>query len=291
MGRAFSNHAVFATEAHEHEHHLRGHSAGASGLALKRGSVTTTSSESDTLHWAYLEFAIRASRARLSRTNPRVLPVPRNVVEAIRYAYDFIDAAAEFAYVTRGGIDGDLMPKNWLTGYMDRKWNGLSLAEKLGMLTFAKHGEAFWRNDNQRQLFDDLRSVRDALTHPGIFSVERFEEWEDFSSGSPLSSREAFVGGLRAPKNTIARFAQSLSAMGRDDAKKAVEIALRHAERLEQLFGRPASKTSGLFGRLDSRGRFQSAAAVLKGGRRRFFDAEWAGVGGAKGTGLPPGRE
>lgn len=60
--------------------------------------VTSTSLRNCTLHWAYLEFAIRASKARSVVRKPSHIPVGRNIIEAIRYSYDFLDASTEFVY-------------------------------------------------------------------------------------------------------------------------------------------------------------------------------------------------
>jgi len=78
---------------------------------------------------------------------------------------------------------------------------------------------------------------------------------------------------MRAPTRTVARLAQHPSDLGREDARKAVEIALRHAQRFEELFGREGAC---LFGRVNPRtNRAESATTVLKRMRRRCFDALW----------------
>jgi hypothetical protein len=235
--------------------------------------LTTHHRSNCTLHWAYLEFAIRSSRAVASAVRPPSIPASRNVIEAIRYSYDFIDAAAEFAYVlVKDSADGDLRPGNWLRGYVDRHWPSSSLAEKLGFLAFCTCGQAFWRNDNQRRLFEELRTVRDALTHPGIFSVVRVEHFADYSSPA-LSTRETIDGRMQAPKKALAKFAQHPKRLGPHDARKAVEIALRHSQRFEELFDRQGAC---LFGRVNaSANRGETAAIVLKRMKRRHFDALW----------------
>jgi hypothetical protein len=244
-------------------------------MKMKRAAaVTVTSRQNETLHWAYLEFAIRSSRARLSQRKPPSIPTSRNVIEAIRYSYDFLDAAAEFAYaIVKDGPDGDSRPDSWLTRYVDRRWNSLSLSERLGFLSFTKCGEGFWRNDGQRRLFEELRALRNALTHPGIFGVQRVEEFPDLSDGPAVSSREVIYGKMRPRKDAIAKFAGTLAVLGREDGRKAVEIALRHAERFEQLFGRPGAC---LFGRINPRSNVeQSPTTVLARMNRRFFDSPW----------------
>jgi hypothetical protein len=196
------------------------------------------------------------------------------VIEAIRYSYDFLDAAAEFAYaIVKDGPDGDSRPNSWLTRYVDRQWKSLSLCERLGFLSFTKCGQGFWRNEGQRQLFEELRALRNALTHPGIFGVERMQEFADLSDGPALSSREVIYGQMRPPKDPIAKFAGTLAVLGREDGRKALEIALRHAERFEELFGRPEAC---LFGRINPRSNLaQSPTTVLAHMKHRFFDSPW----------------
>src|SRR5882672_6957615 len=100
---------------------------------------TITTRQNLSLHWAYLEFAIRASVSKLAIRNPPSIPVSKNVIEAIRYSYDFMDASTEFAYqIIKDGPDGDTRPDNWLTRYIDRNWKALSLADKMGFLSFSR---------------------------------------------------------------------------------------------------------------------------------------------------------
>ncbi len=239
-------------------------------MKTKRSArITVRSRESYTLHWAYLEFAIRSSTAKMSKQKARSIPASRNVIEAIRYSYDFLDAAAEFAYqIVRDGPDSDSRPDTWLTRYVDRKWKSLKLADKLGFLSFLRSGEGFWQNDAQRQLFEDLCTVRNALTHPGIFGVERVEGFADYSSPA-LSSDQTIYGKMRPQKT----FANHPADLVREDARKAVEIALRHAERFEQLFGRQGAT---LFGRVNPRtGAAQNPTDVLARMRPRYFVSIW----------------
>ena len=238
----------------------------------RRRSITSTSFKNTSLHSAYLEFAIRSACAKSPTKRSWSIPVSRNVVEAIRYSYDFIDAACEYTYqVFKSGPNGDTRPTNWLTRYIDRQWTALSLADKLGFVAFTLSGDGFWANDEQRCLFEELKTVRNALTHPGLFGVQTNSEYPDFDS-PPLSSRKTFSGKMRRVRNAFASFAEHPGDLDLDDARKAVEIALRHAERFEQLFG---SLNSIEFGRTDSRGKRQRASMVLSRIPRRHFDSIW----------------
>src|ERR1700730_12245524 len=129
--------------------------------------IVQTSLQNRTLHWAYLEFDIRSSTAKTSPKKGPSIPASRNVIEAIRYSYDFLGAAAEFAYqLVKDGPLGDSRTANWLRRYMDREWTKLYLSDKLGFLSFSRCGEGFWWSDDQYRLFEDLRTVRNAMTHP-----------------------------------------------------------------------------------------------------------------------------
>ena len=233
--------------------------------------ITVSGRVNTTLHWAYLEFAIRSSVATPSGKRPPSIPVSRNIVEAIRYSYDFLDAAAEFSYhLARDGAAGDQRPNQWLSGYMDRTWTKFSLADKLGFLSFSRVSEGFWRTDDQRQLFEDLRRVRNALTHPGIFSIETVERFAELD-GPPLSSTTASTGKMASRPSGA--FANHPADLGKEDARKAVEIALRHAQRFAELFC-PNGET--YFSRIDPQtNKVQDPTTALAKMRRRHFDAVW----------------
>ena len=103
-------------------------------MALKRtGLISGTSISNISLHSTYLGFAIRAAALKPSEKRVPGVPVSRNIIEAIRYSCDSIDAASEYAYqLMKGGYSGDSRPQNWLTRYMDRQWKDMALADKLG---------------------------------------------------------------------------------------------------------------------------------------------------------------
>jgi hypothetical protein len=234
---------------------------------------TGTSISNISLHSAYLGFAIRAAAVKTSQKRAQGIPVDRNIIEAIRYSYDFIDASAEYTYqLMKGGLSGDSRPQNWLTNYMDRRWNDLGLSDKLGLLSFIRCGEGFWRTDKQLGLFEDLRNIRNALTHPGMFGRKTEAGYEDFDSPLPVTSKTTFSGKMKRGKSSIAGFAEHPEELENQDARKAVEIALRHAERFEQLLG---SKNAVLFGRINSRTGMATAADVTLSRMRRHFDGVW----------------
>ena len=235
--------------------------------------ITTTTLQNTTLHWAYLEFAMRASASKPSGTKPPSIPVSRNIIEAIRYSYDFLDAATEFLYtIVRDGPDGDSRPDNWLTRYVDRSWNKLSLADKIGFLGFSRCSTGFWKTDAQLGLFEDLRTVRNALTHPGIFGIGTTERFRDHSTAA-ISSRRTARGKMKRSRKPSAAFPEHPADLDRQDANKAVEIAVRHAERFEELFSPPGAT---YFSRINPRtGATQNPAQVLARMRSRHFDAIW----------------
>ena len=152
--------------------------------------LEVTSVEKHSLHWAYLEFAIQSSRVgRLGKRHP-IIPIPRQIVEAIRYSYDFIDAAADYAHELAVALDRSERRDTWLARYTARNWTSLKVPDKLGLLAFRRVGEGFWRNDSQRILFEELRTVRNALTHPRIFGSERVSTYTDQPADGPVWTRE-----------------------------------------------------------------------------------------------------
>lgn len=237
--------------------------------------VTVTGRANTTLHWAYLEFAIRSVAAKTTGKKPPSIPVSRNIVEAIRYSYDFLDAAAEFGFhIATGGSDGDVTMNKWVTGYMDRNWTACSLSDKLCFLGVSKGSDGFWRTEGQRHLFEELRRVRNALTHPGIFSFNTVEQFADFD-GPPLSSTRTVTGKMRPGAARV--FVGHPADLGKEDARKAVEIALRHAQRLAELF---CSNGETYFSRINPQTKkVQDPSSVLASMRKRYFDEAWRHTG------------
>lgn len=235
--------------------------------------ISSTSTSNISLHSAYLGFAIQAAAVKPRAGRPCDIPVSRNIVEAIRYSFDFIDASAEYAYqLLKSGPDGDTRPDNWLRHYIDREWTKLSLADKLGLLSFYHRAEGFWTSENEHGLFEDLKHVRNALTHPGLFGKTTEAEFPDFDA--PAAWSETTVRGkMKRGGKSVAGFAEHPEDLGVEDAKKAVEIALRHAERFEQLLG---AKNAVLFGASNPRtGEKRAAIKILSRMKKRHFDALW----------------
>jgi hypothetical protein len=207
---------------------------------------------------------MHAASLKPRAARPWEAQVSRNIIEAIRYSFDFIDAATEYAYaLMKGGPDGDTRPDNWLKRYIDRKWSkGLDLSDKLGLLSFfdaintTRHAQpdwraqGFWINENERLLFEDLKHVRNALTHPGIFGKRVEAEYADYHV-PPTWSKTTVSGKMKRREKPLVGFAEHPEDLGIDDARRAVEIALRHAERFEQLIG--AKGKDVLFGVSDPR--------------------------------------
>lgn len=229
--------------------------------------ITSSGFTRTSLHRSYLAFAIRAARQRAARRRYGE-PVGRHIVEAIRYSFDFIDASAEYAYHLLG--DGPRFD-TWLGRYVARTWKTVGLSDRLGLLSYTRTQRGFWQDDNELRLFEDLRHVRNALTHPSMFEKRTEAEYPDFHS-EPVRSHTV-VSGKMARSKPLARFAQHPEDLSQDDARKAVEIALRHAERFEYLVG---CKNEHLFGVVNWRtGRIESATRVLARLRTRHFDSLW----------------
>ena len=235
--------------------------------------ISSTSTSNISLHSNYLGFAVQAAEVKPHAKRPFGVPVSRSIIDAIRYSFDFIDASGEFAYqLMKSGPDGDPRPDNWLRRYIDREWKSLRISDRLGLLSFFHRGEGFWINDAERVLFEDLKHVRNALTHPGLFGKTTEAEYPDFH-GEPVWSETVIKGKLKRVGPSHAGFAEHPEDLSVEDAKKAVEIALRHAERFEQLLG---AKNAVLFGATNPRtGDKRAATKILSGMKKRHFDALW----------------
>jgi hypothetical protein len=145
-----------------------------------KNMISSTSTSNVSLHSNYLGFAVQAAAVKPYSRRPINIPVSRSIIDAIRYSFDSIDASAEYAYqLMKGGPKGDTRPDNWLKRYIDREWNNLRLADRLGLLSFFHRGDGFWVTDEQRFLFEDLKHVRNALTHPGLFRKTVQAEYPD----------------------------------------------------------------------------------------------------------------
>ena len=237
------------------------------------GMISTTSTSNISLHSNYLGFAIQAAAVKPYAERPFGVPVSRSIIDAIRYSFDFIDASAEYAYqLLKSSPDGDPRPDNWLKRYIDREWKNLAISDKLGFLSFFHRGEGFWMSDDERILFEDLKHVRNALTHPGLFGKTTEAEFPDYHA--PAAWSETTVRGkMRREAKSLAGFSEHPEDLGVEDAKKAVEIALRHAERFEQLLG---AKNIVLFGAINPRtGEKRPASKILARMKKRHFDALW----------------
>jgi len=101
----------------------------------------------------------------------------RNIIDTIRYSYDCLEASIEFVFHMGGLRQLPIKTQeNWLSRYLKRKWRELNISDRTGMLSYAWTGQNFWLTDNQHQLFEDLKRVRDGLTHPVPFGTELEEE-------------------------------------------------------------------------------------------------------------------
>jgi len=199
-------------------------------------------------HWYYLKFAVES--AELCRTESPTLPNASNMnrvaIEAVRYAFDTLDAATEFIHLL--GLQSQLRftpPDNWLTRYCEREWKAFSVGERIGILTFAWTGQSFWRDDKEFQLFEDLKKLRGALTHPRPAGIERrrrvtarevmgrLEGTTAVPDGEPIILNP---GHMTHGRRALATFATSPFALDSNDADQAVEILLCHLARCDEIF-------------------------------------------------------
>ena len=241
------------------------------------------------IHTDYLEFAIlscQSCQESPSELNPGV-HIKRNITNIIRYSYDCLEASIEFVY-HMGRLEQlpIAIQDNWLSRTLQRKWNNLSLSDRIGMLSYAWTGQTFWRSDNQYKLFEELKKVRDGLTHPVPFGTELEKEillrqrsengtvlTESLAIGEPKQIGSANMNF--SPKEAVAGFNQNPSLLGNEDAERALEIMLCHLSKLENtFFGRVT--TWFAFYERKSKGLLSTKDLLSRINRR--FESIWAAV-------------
>jgi hypothetical protein len=172
------------------------------------------------------------------------------------------------------------LPETWLTRYVARKWSGLPLSDQLGLLAHAWTGADFWESESQLQLFEDLKKLRDGLTHPrpsGLRSTtEIIEETRDLdgvftvgrSVGEPIVvTAERLLNRGRA----IAQFSPTPEGLAWNDADQAIEIMLWHLSRIDALFFRGPSTWFAIYDHEAKEPR--TALDLLRMSSQRF--AQW----------------
>ncbi len=173
--------------------------------------------EWQSLHQDYLQFALDSVRAVPTTRGPVTVRGPlnrvevnRHVLEAVRYSYDALEASVSFVFrVIEAKERGLSFNDTWLKRYVERKRRALSLGDKLGLISIAWGEREFWGSNEQRVLFDDLKKLRDGLTHPRPFGEERLQEVLERQESDPSSTVagvvEAGNAGLMAPRVGEAR--------------------------------------------------------------------------------------
>lgn len=223
-----------------------------------------TKREHRSMHQDYLLFAWHSL---LDCSGDKVNPITsayvnRPAIEAIRYSYDCLDASINF--VLEQGKLNQLpitIRDNWLSRFLDRKWIELSLSDRIGILSFAWTMEPFWKTDDQFQLYEDLRKVRNGLTHPKPFGREVTSEvLREQSENECKISRQIGEDRLLkpdwlvAPNKAIASFNQRPDKLGKEDAEIAFEILLHHLSRFEELFFNNRTTWFGVYDKASKQG-------------------------------------
>ncbi len=201
-----------------------------------------------TIHTDYLRFAILSFlESKNSRSDENNNYVNRPVIESIRYSFDCIDAATQFIFVCAELEQLPIrMPNNWLTRYLKRQWNSLSLSDAIGLLTFSYTGQPFWQNNEQFQLFEDLRKLRNGLTHPKPTGEETVSE------NQSIVSQELLYPNYLVHSNPIAKFNPTPKTLDSSDAEQALEIMLHHLCRIQDIFYREFNGFSTHFAYYDN---------------------------------------
>jgi len=190
--------------------------------------ISYSSVHTDYLRFAYLSF----QECKTEGAKSSFPYINRNAIETIRYSFDCLEASIKFTFVMGSHKQLPItIPENWLTRYMCRQWSTLSLSDSLGLLSFAWTGQSFWQNDQQYQLFDDLRKLRNGLTHPKPLGTIVFKDAE-------ASRMEEMLDPyfLVHSKKPIAKFHNSPHLLDISDAEKALEILFHHLIRIQNLF-------------------------------------------------------
>lgn len=237
------------------------------------------------VHSNYIEFALQSLAISKDRTlSINTTPgISRPALEAIRYAYDVIDASIEFVH--HMGIIHQLRlrpPDTWLTRYVNRKWSEkMSLCDRLGLLAYSWVKSEFWQSKEQLQLFMDLKKLRDGLTHPRPAGVETTEEilneirnldavftWSrDIGEPVVITAKHLVNEG-----KAIAEFANMPDKLTSNDADQAIEIMLWHLSRMDDLFfGGPSTE----FAVYDSKAKKVISARELLQASSNKFAAYW----------------
>jgi len=211
------------------------------------------------IHTDYLQFAILSfleSKNAASKRSPNF--VNRTVVESIRYAFDCIEASSQFVFqlaqIKQLPID---IPDTWLTRFLVRQWNELSVADSLGLLSFAYTGSPFWQSDEQFQLFEDLRKLRNGLTHPKPTATRSVRR------GTIFTSVELLHPHALVNSKPIATFNPTPIELDQSDAEQALEILLHHLNRVQDLF----------FNKFDSRFCFYDQPKNDMVGTKRYLES------------------
>lgn len=222
-----------------------------------------TEREHRSIHQDYLLFAWHSLRdCSNDKVNPKTSAyINRPAIEAIRYSYDCLDASINFVFHL-----GKLkqlhitIEENWLSRFLCRKWDDLSLSDRIGILSFVWTKKAFWKTKKQLQLYEDLRKVRNGLTHPEPFGSEvtyevvreqgdrECEIRRQIGEDKPLKQN-----WLVTPKKAIASFNQRPDKLGGKDAEQALEILLHHLSRINHLFFKDRSSWFSIYDKENKR--------------------------------------
>ncbi len=237
------------------------------------------------VHTHYIGFArdsLQAATPRGRSLDP--VRLDRATVDVILYSHAAIEASTETLW--QHALTGQLAIRpsdTWALRFARRKWNDMSLADRLGFLAFSLRGEGFWKNPQQQQLFNDLRKLRDALTHarPVGLAMRQSKMLRSAYGVLPLQADR-----LVSPGKSIAEFAATPDALGKEDAEQVFEIMLRHLARLEEVCGIGASLSIFDAASVNILGPTELLATIAT-----RFDAAWSGAAEPEGGDRELGKE
>ncbi len=187
------------------------------------------------LHAHFIRFAYDSlMQSKPRQTSVDWVRLDRATVDTILYSNVALEAAVESAllFAQIGHLSRPLT--EWGKEHCsEHRWTSRHLFKRFEFFARALGDEPFWTNASQRQLFQDLRRLRNELTHsrPVGMELRRSNVLQALAVRLIEPDRQVNAG------RCVANFVQTPDWLGREDAEQAFEILIRHLIRLEEIGG------------------------------------------------------